>query len=467
MQFRNFGKNVNFSPKYFYEPKTEIDVLEILNKHKNGQIRAIGSGHAWSHAIESQDAFVDLKNLNEIKIISENGKDSVSVGGGCKLEHLLKTISKSGFTIPAMGGIMRQTVAGLASTATHGTGRSSFSHYIEEVRLAAYDSNGNAKIYEFKDGKELLAARTAVGCMGIILSLKIPCLPKYWITEQTKAFKTIDEVLEQEKYWPLQQTVVIPHLWQFFGFQRKIDLEPKNKALFAVRRFFDYLTVEIIPHLFLKTFLIINSQKLILNYYTKFLPKFLIPVTVTNEDYKALTLHTRHHYTFTHVETEIFIPERNIKAAFHAITQVTDWFAGTLEELDLELQDKLKEKNLLDYLVDKKGAYLLHYTPFIRKVMPDDSLIAMTSGNEAYYAIGFFTYHQEKDRSGYYDFAKTLSLLLNKLFEARLHWGKNYPLEHKDIERLYPKMEEFKQICRSVDPNGVFQNEFTKKVFGF
>ncbi len=465
MLIENFGKNVNFRPKHYYEPKTENEVLGILNRHRLGQIRVTGGGHAWSHAIESMDAFLDLKYLDSIQIKKENGKSYVEVGGGCKLEHLVLTLTKQNLIIPAMGGIMQQTVAGLASTATHGTGRASFSHYIAAIRIAAYDTDGQAKIFEYKEADELLAGRTAIGCMGVIVSMKIHCVERYYLKENMVTVDTFDQALDSEKEWPLQQFAVIPHAWKFLMFKRHIVASGYDKLKSALLRFRDIIFIEWLPHAMLKTILLFRNDNFVINYY-KFLPKTLTEVTTINEDYKGLTLHTRRHYRFRHVEMEVFIPEQYIKQAYATIHEIVDWFAGTSENLSTDLQNRLEKTGLLQEMKNSKGSYTLHYTMFFRKILPDESLIGMTSGNQNYYAVGFFTYHKEADRKGYYHFAETMAKILNRLYDARLHWGKHFPLAHGDIARLYPEMEKFKSICKQVDPNGVFQNKFTKEVFG-
>jgi hypothetical protein len=50
--------------------------------------------------------------------------------------------------------------------------------------------------------------------------------------------------------------------------------------------------------------------------------------------------------------------------------------------------------------------------------------------------------------------------------DARLHWGKHFPLEFADIAPLYPEMEKFRQLSRLNDSSGVFRNDFTKRVLG-
>lgn len=468
MKIYNFGRNVSFRPKHLYKPKSFEEVLEILEKHKDGQIRVCGAKHAWNGGIESDDAFIDIKYLNKIEIKEEGGKKYVYADGGVKLSQLIYELRRNGLIIPAMGGILKQSVAGLCSTATHGTGNSSFSHFVEEITIAGYDRNGKPKIYTFDQGDELLAGRTAVGCMGVILRLKIPCIPKYWMKEESKFYKTLNEVLNAEKKWPLMQTVVIPHIWHFLSFQREVDEKPKNMMKSNIMRVIDFLGIEIMPHALLKIILLFkNNKNTVLWYYKKFLPSLIRGITVTNEDFKGLTLHTKHHYMFRHVEMEVFIPERHIREAFETIKEITDWYAGSANSLSEKLKQNLLEHGLLKEISTKKGTYVLHYTPFIRKVFADNSLIGMTANGETRYAIGFFTYQKEEDRGAYYDFTKTMAIVLSKLYETRIHWGKHFPLEHKDIVGLYPDMEKFKNICREVDPKGVFQNDFTKRVFGF
>jgi hypothetical protein len=458
MKIQNFGKNVEFVPKFYYEPKTESEVLDILNKHKDGHIRAIGSGHAWSRGIESSDVFVDIKNLCYIKIAD----GCVDVGGGAKLKNVISYITKRGFMIPAMGGIMKQSVAGLASTGTHGTGNSSFSHFILSVRIASYDENGNSKIVEYTEGDELKAARTSMGLMGIIVSMKIKLVPRYFIEERSKLVDSIGEVLKNEKEFSEQQTVVIPYSWKFFIFGRKKvqsrNIQEKTDAFFV--RWIDFLTVEILPHLILRALLLFDNRALTISYYKDLLPKFLFSQKVVNEDYRGLTLHTKHHYYFRHVEMEAFVPESKVKEVFGLMINLVDWFSGRMEG------EKLPD-NYQEELEDKHGKFVLHYPMFIRKVYPDDTLISMTSGKENYYAIGFFTYKKNENRGDYWDFTRLVAKILSRDYNVRFHWGKHFPLEYDEIKHLYPELEKFKTICREKDKNGVFQNEFTKKVFGF
>lgn len=460
VKIQNFGKNYTFSPKYYFEPESENEVLKILNEHRFGTVRVTGSGHAWNKGIESDDVFLEIKKLNHIRLDGE----VVDVGGGTKLKDLISYLTKRNLMVPAMGGIMQQSVAGLASTSTHGTGNSSFSHHIISLRVAAFEKTNSgeikAKIFEYTEGEELKAARTSVGCMGVILSMKIKCIPRYFIEEKSRLVSTIKEVIDNEKDWPLGQTVILPYSWNFFIFgRRKVSETSMIERLRAsIERVSDYINIEILPHVILKVLLRINDFRYIISYYKSFLPKMLFSVRVINEDYVGLTLHTKHHYYFRHVEMEIFIKEKDLTLVYEVIKNVVSFFAGLENNLSQKYQDELK---------DMHGKYVLHYPMFIRKVYPDDTLISMTADGEARYAIGFFTYREEKDRGSYYTFTKALAEILSRDYGVRIHWGKHFPLDFERVKSLYPQIEKFKDICREVDPNGVFHNDFIKKIFGF
>jgi xylitol oxidase len=59
-----------------------------------------------------------------------------------------------------------------------------------------------------------------------------------------------------------------------------------------------------------------------------------------------------------------------------------------------------------------------------------------------------------------------LATAFARLYSARPHWGKYNPLPAAEIAPLYPSLERFRAICLAHDPNGVFQNAYTKMILG-
>ena len=195
----NFGGNIRFVPRYRYAPTTEAEVLDLLDRHAGGRVRVVGALHSWSPAVVTEDALIDLRHFNRVAIEQgPEGKVWVTAGGGCRIKHLLRELhAQSGATLPTMGLVTEQTIAGAISTGTHGSGRPSLSHYMDEIRVAAYDADtGKARIYVWNEGAELRAARCALGRMGVVLSVRFRAVPKYDVAETITPSATLDEV------WP-------------------------------------------------------------------------------------------------------------------------------------------------------------------------------------------------------------------------------------------------------------------------
>ena len=98
-----------------------------------------------------------------------------------------------------------------------------------------------------------------------------------------------------------------------------------------------------------------------------------------------------------------------------------------------------------------------------RKVLKDETMISMTSGGDAY-AVSFITYRKNTD--SFEAVMGFLASVMASAFDARPHWGKLMPLDAEEVERLYPRLREFRKICEKQDPNGVFRNRFvTRKMW--
>jgi len=158
---------------------------------------------------------------------------------------------------------------------------------------------------------------------------------------------------------------------------------------------------------------------------------------------------------------ELFVPARHVReaAAFvRAVVEVFDGAAGPPPEIATQLESL----GMLGELLARRGTFTHHYPITFRRVLPDDSLIGTSAGDEPYYAISFITYVEPRD-----DFLAMASFLgrsMARLFDARPHWGKWFPLGAAEVERLYPRLPEFRALCRRVDPHGVFRNQFARRV---
>ena len=119
----NFGRNVRFQPQAHYVPTSEDEVLDILDQHRGTPIRVIGRMHSWSRILETPGVLIDLRKLDSVAVDESDNAVTATVGAGCQVQHLLHTLRRFNATLPSVGLIDEQCVAGAISTGTHGSGK--------------------------------------------------------------------------------------------------------------------------------------------------------------------------------------------------------------------------------------------------------------------------------------------------------------------------------------------------------
>ena len=161
--FTNFGGNQTFTPTRVVTPRTEAELLDVLRDCRGRRIRVIGRLHSWSEAPVADDVLVDLRHFQDVNVELRGGKNWVTAGGGCQIKRLLAELKRQDAgTLPSMGLITEQTIAGAISTATHGSGNPSMSHFVDEVRVATYDpATGEPMIRTINEGRRTSGRRAA------------------------------------------------------------------------------------------------------------------------------------------------------------------------------------------------------------------------------------------------------------------------------------------------------------------
>lgn len=461
-QIVNFGRNVAFSPARHVVPRTEEDLLAALNDPHAGPVRVVASRHAWNPGIATPGTSIDMRNFDSVRVFEKDDRQWVTVGGGCRIKHLLRALNKQGLTIPSVGLIAEQTVAGAISTGTHGSGKHSLSHYAATLRIACFNpDSGKAEIRTVDSGDELRAARCAVGCLGVIVDVTFPCVEQYFVTEQTVACESLDDVLAAEDEMPLQQFFLIPHSWVFYA-QRRRPAEPGRRGFMAwLYAVYWFVFIDIALHLNIKLCAsVLRSRRLIRTFFRRILPASILPKWVVNDRSDKLLI--MKHELFRHLELELFVKASRLAEATEYLTRVLKHADGSADALPESVLESLQRIGLTDYFNELHGHFTHHYPICFRRVLPDDTLISMSAGNdECWYAISLITY--VRPREPFWKVAAFLAGSMQSMFEARIHWGKWFPLDGDAVERMYPRMDEFRDICARFDPRGVFCNEFIRE----
>jgi FAD/FMN-containing dehydrogenase len=341
-------------------------------------------------------------------------------------------LNRRGYTLPSLGLIDEQTIAGATATGTHGSGKHSLAHYVEAVRLASYDPHtDDACIRTIDSGPELEAARCALGTLGVITALRLPIRPQYHVEEHFAGYATIAEVLAQEKTYPLQQFYFLPWRWDFFAQHRRESSAPLSRTAWLYRLYWCVgmdVGLHIIVRLLARHLPPCYTRFFFRRVLTKLVPR---PWRVVDRSDRQLTMQ---HELFRHIEIEVFVKQAHLAAALSDVRHLLETHATS-------------------------GSYVHHYPICIRKVLPDATLLSMTAvWNEPGYALSFICYAKVDDRAGFFAFANDVATILAQRYDARPHWGKYNPLPAAELRRLYPNFAAFRTLADALDPAAHFRN---------
>lgn len=466
MQLRNFGCNLQFEPDRYYEPLDEQQVLEILKRHRGKSIRVVGKLHSWSAAPVGEGIVLSLKHLQEVAIDNNQHGRSAWVGAGCQIKTLLQELAQHGLTLPSVGLITEQTIVGAISTGTHGSGRHSLSHYVEAVRIARYHTmTGEVVVEEVTGGDELRAARCSLGCLGVILSVRIQCRPQYSVEEHWREYQNLDQALQGEDQYPLQQFFLLPWRWTFLV-QHRRELPSGRSHLAWLYRIYWFVFIDLGMHLFL----MLSARVVQSRSFVHVLFRHVLPAAVVR-NWKVIDnsseMLVMEHELFRHIEMELFVRDKDLPQALeHVRGALVAAGDGSMRS-----HSRLTDAGVMDCDAERldslRGRYCHHYPICVRRVLADDTLISMAAGEEqVWYTISLVSYARPTDRQGFQKVAEFLAETMAKKFGARPHWGKWCPLTAQQLVSLYSRFDDFRTVCESRDPKGVFRNPWLSTLFG-
>lgn len=456
VSFRNFGRNVQSKPDKFYRPGSEAEVLKILEKHRGQRIRAVGRMHSWSEILRGDQVLVDLRELRQVTAQTQDGQTYAVIGAGCQIKHAISALRSHGLTLPSIGLITEQAVAGAISTGTHGSGKHCLSHYVRSLRVAFYDhGTGQPTVRTIEGGDLLRAAKCSLGALGIILSITMDCRPDYRVEEFVRKFDRLEPVLECETEFPLQQFYLMPWLWKFYA-QHRREVDGPSTGWHNLYQCYWFFCIDIGLHLLILLF----ARHIRFAALRRFFFQHILPLTVVQNWHvtdRADRILTMQHAAFRHIEMELFVDRTRLADAIEFIKQSLCFFDGSSKALPVE--DRITEGLQTDFQ-KCHGTYTHHYPICIRRVLPDNTMLSMSSGKEVVYSISLISYQRISDRTAYMNCMRQLARAASILFDARPHWGKLCPLQQSDFARLYPELDTFGETCRQIDPERMFSNQW-------
>jgi FAD-linked oxidoreductase len=139
-------------------------------------VRVAGSGHSFTGAVLTDGTLMSLRRMGGL-LDADRASGRVRVQAGMRLRALNAALARHGLALPNLGDIDAQAIAGAVATATHGTGAAlpNLSAQVRALQLVT----AAGEVVEIDGGDDLLAARVALGTLGVVTELTLHAVPAY------------------------------------------------------------------------------------------------------------------------------------------------------------------------------------------------------------------------------------------------------------------------------------------------
>ena len=211
--WENHLGNQSVDPLRIYAPETIEEVSAIVREAEQAgaTVRAVGSGHSWSDVALTTGFLLETDRLARVPAGEPDflrpewsGRRLVRAEAGIRIHELNAHLDREGLALSNMGGYDHQTVAGVISTSTHGSGMgfgplNDFVHSLDLVASGgdvyrierdhgptdpeAFASHHGASRKLVQRNDFFDAAVVGMGCMGIVCTAMLEVEPAYFLRE--------------------------------------------------------------------------------------------------------------------------------------------------------------------------------------------------------------------------------------------------------------------------------------------
>jgi len=196
-------------------PSDTEEVVRIVERARaqGKHVKAVGAGHSFNDLALNEDLLVDLRRLDRIVHVDLERR-LVRVQAGKPLHALVRELEAMGLALANIGAWTEQTIAGVMSTATHGTSgryRKTLIGSLEELTLV--DGLGRLRVLRGDDLRWL-----TLGFFGIVTELVIRAEPLFHVRQSNlvldgaEAIAAIPEQLARHDFVDLRWTGRVPRV---------------------------------------------------------------------------------------------------------------------------------------------------------------------------------------------------------------------------------------------------------------
>ncbi|VBA53271.1 L-gulono-1,4-lactone dehydrogenase [Mycobacterium attenuatum] len=423
--WRNWAGEQLCAPSQIVRPTSEAELADVVVKatQRGERVRAVGTGHSFTDCACTDGVMVDMTGMQQVIDVDATA-GLATVQGGARLHPLFAQLAEHGLGLENQGDIDKQSITGATATATHGTGARFTNVSAQVVSLRLVTASGD--VLTLSDGDDYLAARVSIGALGVISQVTLRVVPLFTLhrdDELRPLADTLDRLDEQVDGNDHFEFFVFPYAdTALTRTTRRSDEEPRPLPVWK-RRINDHAENAALS-LICRTGRQFPSAAPALN---RLITNLMSPATVQDHGWKVYA--SARNVKFT--EMEYAIPREHARA-------------GVQRVIDL-----VRRRNLP-----------IMFPLEVRFGAPDDAFLSTAHDRDTCY----IAVHQYTGME-FESYFRAVEEIMDE-YAGRPHWGKRHYQSAGTLRDRYPAWDRFAAVRDRLDPNRVFLNDYTRRVFG-
>ncbi|KAH0833971.1 D-arabinono-1,4-lactone oxidase-domain-containing protein [Lanmaoa asiatica] len=448
-------------PNGFYtefELGLEMDSVELIldrARRERKVVRAVGVGHSPSDLACTSGYMLRTTKLNRLLEVHVD-KRYIVAEAGITLDALHAALAKHGLAMINVGSISDQTLGGIITTATHGTGINYGVISTHVIALSLLLADGTRVYCSRQERPDLfIASICGLGSTGLILSVTLQVEPAFRLKETQRTLAFQDCVRNIDALVKASQHV---RLW-WFPAADTIRVSSADRTVEPKRAVGSWLWHSLLGFHVLQFILFLGRYFLSLNVFATRFAAWLVhdQVVAVDDSYRIFNMDVRVSFLFRPP-----CPPPSGDQPTRKYPQHTTEWAIPYENTQPCLQDL--HSWLAHEFADPCGLRP-HFPIEIRFSDSDDIWLSPSNGQQTCW-IGIVQYKPYGLEVPYHDLFERFEAILLR-HGGRPHWAKAHPLRPDTLRALYPRFDDFVRVLRDVDPHGIFRNEYVQRhIFG-
>lgn len=425
-RWHNWSASVHSQPRTVFMPHSLDELAQAIGRYarEGRHVRVVGDGHSFTPLVQTDDVLISLDHIQGIESVDRDGM-TARVRAGTRLKLLGDELLKHGLAQENLGDIDVQSIAGAISTGTHGTGVRFGSIATQVTGLTLVTASGEVIQCSEQQRPDIFkAAQVSLGALGVIAEVTLRVVPAkrlHFISRRER----VDDVLANLDRYKRENSHFeffwMPYTrWAQVKFLNETDDPPSAGNVFGT----------------LNKIVLENGLYWVLSETAR----LIRPTTRTISRISAMGIATVSETDHSH---RVFATPRMVKFQEMEYNIPASDFPAVLAEIRAVMA---REK------------FNVHFPIECRFVHSDDIWLSPAyERDSAYIAI-----HMYKGMP-YERYFRAIEPIYQP-YGGRPHWGKMHTLDAATLATRYPRWDDFRRVRAALDPNGVFLNDYLRRL---